>query len=314
MTLQVSSVSANRGSPKSCNQCALLNGGEVKMCKWDGNFNDPETAYCCQKDKFSEYCVDAQYNECSPYLDEEPHRFYNFCPNISEEKCKSPLVIQASTTAETKNITGLSYANNDTCYYIVENPEYEYMDGARVYLEFESFEPGVNVMLRSSSGIKNSTDANITGLSGYTPESGVTYSIDQGDKFIITVVPTNGASTSGVAFKFSTDGTQYDTLYQYYHEYFKKNDKGDEMLYIALGCAGFLVLLFFICICCCIKACCCKKKNQIQDSSQAQYSEMAQLAKNKQLAAENALSATEGAGQDLELESIHGSNDGDATA
>ena len=35
---------------------------------WDGIFNDPTTAYCCQKDKYSEYCVDAEYNTCSPYL------------------------------------------------------------------------------------------------------------------------------------------------------------------------------------------------------------------------------------------------------
>lgn len=61
-------VSANRGAPKNCHECANLNGGDVKMCNWNGFFKDPTTKICCQRGKYSEYCVDEPYNSCSPYM------------------------------------------------------------------------------------------------------------------------------------------------------------------------------------------------------------------------------------------------------
>lgn len=290
---------------------------DVRMCNWDGNFFNKETAYCCKKGLASEYCVDAEYNECSPYLGEKPDQYWNYCPDINAEKCGGTLRLDALVTEQVKEVAGLRYSNEnqryDSCYYIVGNEKYKYMDGAEVFLEFTKIEPGVQLFLRASSDTKNTTLVRIDNQPE-TPPNGVQlnvlYKIDQGDNFIITAVPVKDSDETAFDFKFYTTAQEYDTVYAYYHRFFKQNEQGEILLYIALGCAGCLAIVFLCCICCCIRRCCCKKKSQIQDQATG-YSEMAQLQRNKANAAEGGLSATEGAGAELELESIHGSNDGD---
>lgn len=193
------------------------------------------------------------------------------------------------------------------------NPAYQYMDGAKVYIEFTKISPGVDLYIRASSDVTNTTSGRINNFDTSKPVTSVLYSLDQGDNLIITAVPKKARTDTDFEFKFYTDGKEYEQMYAYYHKFFKQDgEKGEILFYIAAGCAGLLAILFLCCIVCCIKMCCCKKKNQIVDSSVGAYSEMAKLARSRE-AGENNLSATEGAGGDLELESIHGSNDGDIT-
>ena len=159
-------ASANHGSPKNCNDCASLNGGNVRMCLWDGNFAQPDKAYCCRKGFFSEYCVDASYNKCSAYFSEQPDAFVDFCPGVLEENCGAPREIKVSTEEKIQTITGLTYDDTraDSCYYVVGNPSYKYMEGAKVYIEFTKISPGVDLFVRASSDISNSTSATIPNL------------------------------------------------------------------------------------------------------------------------------------------------------
>jgi len=255
--------------------------------------------------------VDAEYNTCSPYLDDSPERFYNYCPNIVEDKCGAPLVSMATNSYQTVTVQNISFATNDTCYYIVKNEAYKYQDGARVFIEFETIDSSLTVYVRASSGIDNETDASISELSGYTPSTGQEYSINQGDSFIVTVVPGLASVNETISFRYITDGMENDSLTQIYYDLFVTSEDKDLYTIIFIVALALIVICPIVCIGYCIKRNSKKKKNQIH--SQSQYNEMAQNTKNKLTTMENGLSATEGANNDLELESIHGSNDGDAT-
>ncbi len=86
------------------------------------------------------------------------------------------------------------------------------MDGAKVYLEFTNIDSGIDIYLRASSGIKNSTATEIAGLTGEVPEVGTKYEIDQGSSFIITAVPKENNANTNFEFKYSTDGSEYDQV------------------------------------------------------------------------------------------------------
>lgn len=226
--------------------------------------------------------------------------------------------MEATTDVQSQEITSLQYSPEDkeydSCYYVIGNKDFEYTDGAQVYLKFTYIKPGITLYLRASSDVQNTTTVDIEGLpANQQPQADVTYSIDQGAKFIVTAVPMKDSEETGFEFQYYTDGKAYDQLLMYYHKFFKQNEQGEMLLYIAAGCAVLFVCIIICCICCCIRKCC-QPKNKVEDTAaQGQYSEMAQLARNKAAGQENAMSATEGAGVELELESIHGSNDGDIT-
>lgn len=109
-----------------------------------------------------------------------------------------------------KELAGLRYSNDngryDSCYYIVGNEKYKYTDGAEVFLEFTKIEPGVQIYLRASSDIQNTTFVPLENLINETVVIGDVYKIDQGDNFIITAVPKKDSNETAFDFKFKTNG------------------------------------------------------------------------------------------------------------
>jgi len=135
-----------------------------------------------------------------------------------------------------------------------------------VFLKFTKLQTGVTVHLRSSNGITNSTSVPISGLTLGTPVVDEIYEVNQGDPFIVTVIPQQGATQTGFEFKYWTDGDEYEIYWQYYHDWFFKNPEGQSMMYIAAGCLGFLVLLILCCLGVCCKMCCCSNSNKVESS------------------------------------------------
>jgi hypothetical protein len=225
--------------------------------------------------------------------------------------------MDAENEEKTKSVEGLRYLSSsespraDSCYYEVGNKAYQYQDGAKVYLEFTRIDPGITIYLRSSSNIYNSTIIEINGLDPAQSLVGKEFVIDQGDKFIITAVPQKDREDTTFDFKYRTDGQVYTGIFELYHRFFKQDEQGGILVWVVLACAAVIALLILCCIGVCIKRCCCRGNRQIKDSSTS-YNQMADAAREKASNSENAVSATEGAGNELELESIRGSANGDA--
>jgi hypothetical protein len=268
--MAISDVKANHGSPMNCFDCAALNGGESKMCQWNGKFTDPQTANCCRKGYYSEYCVSEPWNTCSPYYKSDNQRYYNFCPNINEKTCGGPTVIDVeSLEMQTFEYNGLKYSPSEkkyeTCYYEVRIPKYTYMAGSKVGIQITKVEEGVNLMLRASRGIKNETSLNINATLG-VPELNKKYLLPEGDGFIVTVVPKLNSNKTGFSFSYWAEGSQYEQVDQmilpFYNEYLVDHKDSKTYRILILIFSFFFVILGGCCLICGI-LCRCRTQKKV---------------------------------------------------
>jgi len=113
---------------------------------------------------------------------------------------------------------------------------------------------GVTAYLRASRGISNTTDVEVDwSLTDGQPTIDTVYSVDQGDKIILTLIPSEDSTDTAFAFTYWTEGTEYSWYMQMYHDLFVSNPDGELLMYIVGGCLA--VCLLTVCCCCgyCLK-------------------------------------------------------------
>ena len=125
------------------------------MCNWNGVFADPSTRHCCRKGFYSEYCVDASYNKCSPYFSEQPRGFLESCPSVVTPVCgtDSP-ILEVKSEEQTFELPEQA---EESCYYVIGIPEGKFPDATKVSLTFTSIEGVALSLLGASTNIKNKT-------------------------------------------------------------------------------------------------------------------------------------------------------------
>ena len=127
------------------------------------------------------------------------------------------------------------------------------------------------------------------------------YSVDQGSNFILTFVPSKDSDLTKFQITYWTDGKEYDWYLQYYYTWFFSSPQGETMMYLAIACVALCLCTLFCCIGFGIKQCC-GSSNKIDPSPSKTGGQFAQMNNTSQQ------SGTEGMNE-LELESIHGSDD-----
>ena len=63
--------------------------GNDFICTWGGRLADPQMVACCSNQD-SKYCQATSKNKCSKSFNNMGTQFYNYCPQITNQKCGVP--------------------------------------------------------------------------------------------------------------------------------------------------------------------------------------------------------------------------------
>jgi hypothetical protein len=186
---------------ETCFKCALVSGGEAKLCSVGGKVTNPWTGACCPPEDVSPECTPTDKNICSDTFKKNAGNFYTFCPLANQTMCNSGIAASFDAEDTPKSFSydklkRLSDAQGnptqqDACSYEIKAPKNAYASGNLIIrfndlTETEAFINGGGPNARSALEVVSSS------VSQYKE-----YSVDvfSGPVFAI-VIPKDGISST----------------------------------------------------------------------------------------------------------------------